>query len=249
MTLSIGRLPYFFAALIGLCACDQLPAAAEPTPPVARSNSGTATLLRSEQYAELERRFSALQSQFEGGSMSGDDLRAAFREFYATDSDLAPKLDGWVARYNSSYVARVARGIYYKRVGLESRGTAYINATSQSQINGMNAAFQKAVADFRASENLSPKPFLTYFHLLDIGNAVGAKENLRAIYDLANRLDPSSYAVKLKYMNTLHTRWGGSLEEMQSFYAECQRSGLTDAQSSELKAMLEEEKLWLARRT
>lgn len=180
--------------------------------------------------------------------MSGDDLRAAFRDFYPTDLDLAPKLDSWVAKFPRSYVARVARAIYYKKVGFESRGTADIQETSEAQIDGMSAAFGKAVADLRASETMSPKPFLTYFHLLDIGNAAGAKEQLRAIYDLANRLDTTSYAIRLKYMNTLQTRWGGSLEEMQSFYKECVKARLTDAQNKELKGMLATEKMWLAQR-
>ena len=196
----------------------------------------------------LEQQFSGLQGQFEAGKMSGDDLRAAFRDFYATDPDLAPKFDSWVAKFPSSYVARVARAIYYKKVGFESRGTAYIQDTSQSQIDGMSAAFEKAVADLRLSETMSPKPFLTYFHLLDIGNAAGAKEQLRGIYDQASRLDPASYAIRLKYMNTLQTRWGGSLEEMQGFYEECIRSGLTDAQKQELQGMLATEKMWLAQR-
>jgi hypothetical protein len=247
VTTSISRL-FCVLALLGLAACGQESPVAASKPPAARSNSQTSIQLRSEQYPELERRFSALQTQFEGGNMSGDDLRAAFRDFYATDADLGAKLDRWIAQYPNSYVAKVARGIYYKKVGFESRGTAYINDTSQSQIDGMNAAFEKAVADLRASITMSPKPFLSYFHLLDIGNAIGAKEEVRTIYDRANSLDPSSYAIRLKYMVTLQSRWGGSLEEMQSFYSECQHAGLTDAQDKELQGMLAEEKVWLAQR-
>jgi hypothetical protein len=204
--------------------------------------------LRAGRYQELDGRYSAAQAAFENNQLSGDDLRAQFRDFYATDADLAAKLDDWVTQYPNSYVAKVARGTYYKKVGFEARGTAYIRDTSQSQIDGMNTAFMKAVADLRASLSMSPKPFLSYFHLLDIGSAIAAKEELRAIYDRAIGLDPSSYAIRLKYMNTLQTRWGGSLEEMRSFYAECQRAGLTGAQDKELQGMLAQEKAWLAQR-
>jgi Domain of unknown function (DUF4034) len=241
VTISIGRVFCVVLALSLISSCGQ------QSPP-APSNSPSSVLLRTEQYQELDRRYSAVQVEFENNKISGDDLRAQFRDFYATDPDLAAKLDGWVARYPASYVARVARGIYYKKVGFEARGTAYIRETSQSQIDGMNAAFEKAVADLRVSLNMNPKPFLSYFHLLDIGNAVGAKEELRAIYDRASSLDPSSYAIRLKYMTTLQTRWGGSLEEMQNFYAECQRASLTDAQNKELQGLLAQEKAWLAQR-
>jgi uncharacterized protein DUF4034 len=247
VTTSIGRFLCLVLALPLISACGQkAPAAANS--PGAISNSHTSTLLRAGQYQELDRRFSAAQTQFEDSKISGDDLRAEFRDFYATDPDLAAKLDVWVAQYSKSYVARVARGIYYKKVGFEARGTAYIQDTSQTQIDNMNAAFEKAVADLRGSLSMNPKPFLSYFHLLDIGNAVGAKEELRAIYDRASSLDPRSYAIRLKYMNSLQTRWGGSLEDMRSFYAECQRAGLTDAQNKELLGMLALEQAWLAQR-
>jgi Domain of unknown function (DUF4034) len=231
-----------------MSACGQNATPAASKPPEAVSNTQTSAFLRSERYQELEDRFSAVQTQFENSKISGDDLRAQFRDFYATDPDLAPKLDNWVARYPNSYVARVARGIYYKKVGFEARGTAYIRETSQTQIDNMNAAFEKAVADLRGSLSMDPKPFLSYFHLLDIGNAIGANEELRAIYDRAIGLDPSSYAIRLKYMSTLQTRWGGSLEDMQNFYAECQRAGLSDAQNMELQGMLAQERTWLAQR-
>lgn len=247
MTSLIGRL-FCVVALTLIVACGQQSTTAAPEPPAARSNSQTSAQLRSGEYQELERRYSALQVDFESDKISGDELRAQFRDFYATDADLATKLDNWVSQYPSSYVARVARGIYYKKVGFESRGTAYIRDTSRSQIDGMNAAFAKAIADLRGSIAMNAKPFLSYFHLLDIGNAVGAKEDLRAIYDRASSLDPNSYAIRLKYMNSLQTRWSGSLSEMQSFYAECQRAGLTDAQNVELRGMLAQEKAWLAQR-
>ena len=240
-------LGFFLLAASVISGCGQN-AATPAQAPTAVSKSQTSSMLRSQQYQELERRYSALQVSFKNGQMTGDDLRAAFRDFYPTDPDLAARLDAWVAQFPESYVARVARGIYYKKVGFETRGTDYIQNTSQSQIDGMTEAFEKSVADLRASLNLDPKPFLSYFHLLDIGSAVGAKEELRGLYDRAIVLDPSSYAIRLKYMVTLQSRWGGSLEEMRSFYAECQRAGLTDAQNKELQGMLLQEQAWLAQR-
>jgi tetratricopeptide (TPR) repeat protein len=247
VTPSTGGL-FCLLAMTFITACGQQSPVAVSKAPAVLSNSPTSVQLRAGQYQELDRRYSAAQAQFENNELSGDDLRAQFRDFYATDPDLGSKLDGWVSQYPNSYVARAARGIYYKKVGFEARGSAYIRDTSQSQIDAMNTAFEKAVADLRASLNMSPKPFLSYFHLLDIGNAIGAKEEVRAIYDRANSLDPSSYAIRLKYMITLQSRWGGSLEEMQTFYNECQRAGLTDAQNKELQGMLAEEKVWLAQR-
>jgi len=234
------------AALV-ISGCGQkAPTTAQAPAPI--SNSQTSSMLRSQQYQELNSRYSAIQRKFEDGELTGDELRAEFREFYPMDADLAPKFDAWVAQFPESYVARVARGIYYKKVGFEARGTNYIRDTSQSQIDGMTAAFEKSLADLRGSLNMDPKPFLSYFHLLDLGRALGVKEDLRALFDRAIGLDPSSYAVRLKYMVTLEPRWGGSMEEMRNFYAECQRAGLNDAQNKELQGMLSQEQAWLAQR-
>ena len=102
-------------------------------------------------------------------STPGAEARNAFRAFYSTDPDFAAKYDRWVAAYPKSYVARLARAIYYKKRGREESGGKYIAETSRVQIEQMDSSFSKAIKDFGASIPMSPKPFLSYLHMLDIG--------------------------------------------------------------------------------
>ena len=46
-------------------------------------------------------------------------------------------------------------------------------------------------------------------------------------------------------MNNLETRWGGNVEAMRAFYAECETSHLSKSQLSVLGSMIAEEEGWL----
>ena len=200
--------------------------------------------LRSEQFQQLDAEFSRVQEQFERGKISGEDARDAFRAFYSTDKDLAAKYDEWIKRYPNSYVAHLARGIYYKKVGLEARGGKYIEETSQEQIQNMDAALTKAIKDFGDSIPLTRKPFVSYLHMIDIGKSYVSASYTRELYDHAVALDPRSFAARQKFMAALQTKWGGSLEDMQKFLEECRRAKLPYPQFKQLESLVYENEGW-----
>jgi hypothetical protein len=103
-------------------------------------------LLQNGDFQHLEHYFSGVQSRFSEGHASAEELRNAFRAFYPTDRSLAPKYDAWVSKYPDSYVARVARGIYYKKIGYEERGGGYISETGAMQIAKMDDACKRQSA-------------------------------------------------------------------------------------------------------
>jgi hypothetical protein len=92
-------------------AAQRVPAESVVAPP---TQSETRALLDSSQYAELERRFSALQRNYKKGSITDEDLRAAFRVFYPTDATLEQEYTAWIAQFPKSYVARLARNLLRK---------------------------------------------------------------------------------------------------------------------------------------
>jgi tetratricopeptide (TPR) repeat protein len=226
-----------FAAWVTLVAVSPMRGAAATTPDA----SG---LLRQGNFRQLESEFSAVQRRFELGEIAGDEARNAFRAFYPTHPDLAPKYDGWVAAYPKSYVARLARAIYYKKRGLEERGGNYIAETSRTQLEQMDESFSKAIKDFGASIRMSPKPFLSYLHMLDIGRQYAPTSDSRVLYEHAVALDPTSFAVRQKYMITLSAKWGGSLDSMRKFLAECRTAKLPDVQFRQLESMVYEDEGW-----
>ena len=201
-------------------------------------------LLRQGKFQELDSEFSAAQRRFERGELTGDEARNAFRAFYPVDSDLAARYDQWVTAFPRSYVARLARAIYYKERGLEDRGGKYIQETSKAQIDKMDSSFGKAIKDFGDSLSMTPKPFLSYLHMLDIGRQYVPASYSRRLYDHAVALDPSSIAVRQKYMLALSAKWGGSLHSMQKLLDECRLAKLPAAQLRQLESLVYEDEGW-----
>jgi len=201
----------------------------------------TRALLDSNQFAELDRRFSALQRSYRDGFITDEDLRTAFRVFYPTDAVLEQKYTAWVAQYPKSYVARLARGIYYKKVGAAKRGSDSIGNTTEEQVRGMEAAFTKASEDLSASLNLDDKPLLTYAQEMDIASYLGHDERIPEILEAAIKVDPANIIVREKYMGTLEPRWGGSVEAMHAFLEESKQAGLSAARLHSLEGIIFED--------
>jgi Domain of unknown function (DUF4034) len=205
------------------------------------SENDASELLRAGEFKELNDRYSAIQLKFDSGRISGDELRNEFRVFYPTDGDLAAKYDAWVASFPRSYVARLARGIYYKRVGLDARGERYISETSKSKLDQMDAAFRQAVTDLGASISMDQKPFLSYFHTMDIGRQYLSNIDLRRVFEKAAALDPNSMGLRTKFMTDLEPRWGGSTKDMRAFLEESKTARMSLSDKNQLEAMVYDE--------
>ncbi|HLH74759.1 MAG TPA: hypothetical protein VKX96_15840, partial [Chloroflexota bacterium] len=126
--------------------------------------------------------------------------------------------------------------------GYEERGDKYISETSEAQLAKMDVAMKQAIADFSASIGFDRKPFLSFFNMIDISRSYAGPEYTRKIYDEAVRMAPSFAGTRQKYMVSLESKWGGSLEQMQSFLAECERDALPRAQLDLLESMVYVEK-------
>jgi tetratricopeptide (TPR) repeat protein len=197
-------------------------------------------LLQRGDFQHLEQYFSEAQSRFRADQVSAEELRDAFRAFYPTDRSLAPKYDAWVSKYPKSYAARVARGIYYKKIGYEERGSEFVSKTSEIQLAKMDEAMRMAISDLGASITMDPKPFLSYFHMIDITKSYAGIVYTRKMYDQAVRLAPRFVDVRRKYMQSLEDKWGGSLDQMKEFLSECQRDSLPQSQLNALESMVYE---------
>jgi tetratricopeptide (TPR) repeat protein len=212
--------------------------------------SKTQELLSSGNFATIERRFSNMQTDYDNGAITDVNLRAAFEVFEPTNPALAAHYDAWISAYPRSYVAYLARGIYYENIGEESRGTNQIDETSAEQLQGMERAFRKASTDFKNSVELDPRPILAYLHAMTIARYLGDDVQARVLLDLSIKVDPRNFIVRENYMGTLEPRWGGSVERMYAFLRESRKAGLSPVQLNALKAIILADQAqihWLAR--
>lgn len=201
-------------------------------------------MLAAGQYAELDARFGAIQAAYKKRTMSDEDLRAAFRVFYDPDPALEAQYLAWVRHSPRSYVAHLATGIYYKKVGQDIRGDKFASETSQASLDGMDAAFQKSAAELRTSLALDDKPLLTLLHLMNIDQYEGDPVDARRLLDRSLVVDPKNFIIRNVYMLTLEARWGGSAAAMQAFLKECAHAGLSREHYRALEALVHEDQGW-----
>lgn len=214
-------------------------------------------LLEERRFEELDGRMTKLQRGYASGSVSDLDLLAAVRHFYTTDPKLEARFNEWLQRYPRSYMARVARGIYYKRVGAEARGDRYADETSADQLAEMKLYYGKAMEDFQASVPLETQPILSYLYMMDILKysppviiriwllRLKLENGTRHMLNEANRVAPANFIARRKYMLTLQGRWGGSPGAMSAFLAECKTAGLPHDQLNALAAFAVADRAWM----
>ncbi len=245
------RTSWFAGILIGCSFFAGAAPAAEPEatqPQIAPSTPTQAealALLQSHQFATLSQRYDSLQSAYQRRLLTDEELRDAFRVFYSTNPVLAADYAAWVAQMPRSYSAHLARGIYYKKLGMERRGTDFISNTTTPQLAGMGDAFQSARQELLLSMKLNDKPTLSYTHAMDVSSFEGDAAETKRLFELAVKGAPKDFIAWGKFMDTLTTRWGGSPALMQKFLLRCMRAPLSADQKNELKAMVLEDEAWV----
>jgi len=202
-------------------------------------------LLRQERYAELDQTMNGLQQAYKSGTLDELALLHAFTAFGLADPAFESHFNAWIDTYPGSYAARLARGIYYFRSGVQTRGTRFAVHTTKEQTRGMKLYLDKAREDLQASLVLDSKPMLSYNYLIRVGMALGGRESNRQLLDAALKLDRVALIARRPYLYSLQTRWGGSLNEMLDFMQESRNEGLTDSQLSVLQKVVDDEREWL----
>ena len=250
------------AVLAGCAAQPREPQSAAPAPTEAVSTSSTdpssplspaqkaarresLELLQAGRYAELDVRMNGFQQAYRARTLGDLELLREFGAFARTDSILQANLDAWVQGYPGSYAARLARGIYYFKCGVVTRGKKYIDRTPAEQIRGMKVYLTQAREDLLASLPLDAMPLISYRYLIVIGMEYGERDRNREWLEKATALDPDSIVIRRPYMISLETRWGGSLDAMQEFLDVSRKVGASPDHLRMLAELIDRERQWL----
>jgi hypothetical protein len=202
-------------------------------------------MVRAGQFAALNRYYAVVQAGYDKGSVSDERLRSAFRNFYDSSPDLAARYESWVKDMPDSYVAHLARAIYYVRVGEMSRGNLIIADTSEAQLRGMDAAFAVASKELERSRSLERKPLLSIFYQLDIGKFEGDAAGNYELLLASMAIEQRNFIVREMYIQTLGTAWGGSTEQIKAFVAKCRTAGLSTTHMKDLESFVFLDEAWI----
>lgn len=203
-------------------------------------------LLKAKRFVELDARMSAVQSEWKRGHIDEWTFKESFAPFFDPDPSLAPLYEAWIKAMPKSYVARVAQGDFEVVRGRNARGGKYAVETSASQFRGLNEANARARSALRASLSLDDRPLLSYYMLMDLARH-DHEDDPRSLLNKGLAFAPHSYILRLRYMSTLETKWGGSVREMRAFLHECRTAGFDEPKLRTLEAMVEDDEAWVAR--
>ncbi len=168
-------------------------------------------------YSELERIVIDIQKGAERDPVAEvlmSDIETIFSYRSKDDEDI---YNDWVGRNPESWVARMARGIYFVGRGWEARGPGFARAVGKSRFEQMEAYFEKARDDLRHALEMKPALTVAYAGLLNMAMASSLHDEKMKLLREALANVPSTYLVRDRYMISLMPQWGGSWEEMESF--------------------------------
>jgi len=199
-------------------------------------------LLAANDAAAADELLNGVQKKFEDGTLSEIELRNAFRPIYDLTPAEAENLHAWAASHPKSYAAHLAEGIYYKKRGLAARGDKFISETSKSALDEMQRNLVPAKAELTKSRELTKKPYLSLFHLLDIAAQDGDRSASLALLTAANEALPQNSLARNRYLTSLMPRWGGSYPEAEAFITKAKSEGLAEQGVVQLEAILHNDK-------
>ncbi len=199
------------------------PAPAAATDPVAvMSTSDIRTLLKSKKFEKLNAILEGYKK-----TLSKDDFIVISRVYFEIDDPrLEDAFNGWADRFPTDYQPYLARGIYYFKKGLESRGGRWASETSAAQFAGMERYYAMANKDFEKALNLKKDITVPCYYFIRIKRSSSddiITEGMPQILAKGLAIDPSSFILRSVYLLSITPRWGGSYEEMDTFARDSQK--------------------------
>jgi tetratricopeptide (TPR) repeat protein len=176
------------------------------------------SLLKSKQYKKIELIFDALQNEFDKDITKEDAAWETFRALSRPYAGLEKYLDAWVNSKTNSPYSYLTRARLYVLMGWEYRGGKIAKKTSEKQFSKMEHYFEKALRDIDKAMSINPRLTESYLLLISIYKSLG--EDTWPMTKIALSYNPLSLQVRRSYLSSISPRWGGSIEEMETFMKE-----------------------------
>lgn len=203
-------------------------------------------LVRNRDFNSLEAHFNAIQSSFEQGKTDEYALLDSFRPFYTRTDVLSDELKEWTDAHPKSYVAHLARGTYYRKLGELNRGTSVSRDVPRAAMNYMDQVFEISEKELTTALPLRRNPYLAVLNLLNIARYRSDTVASDRYLAEGNRLLPGNMLVRARYLDHLKPRWGGSYAAMAAFVQRSKLEGVDAANLGLLSAMINDDKGFVA---
>jgi len=177
-------------------------------------------LLIEKQFIKLNNLLDAAQKNVEQSIVHEEKLFTLYRAFEINDNSFTNLLNEWVQATPENYQPYLARASHYYRMGWVARGNNWASETKQEQFNEMKMHFIKAQNDIARTLDINEFSLIPYYLVFGIAQMQGGLKESSKVAKKALSIYPSSYILRLKILNFLEPRWGGSYDQMLAFIDE-----------------------------
>jgi tetratricopeptide (TPR) repeat protein len=166
----------------------------------------------------------------------------AYEVFSKTDTESLSRLNTWIKEYSEVSPPYIARAKYYCARARQARGSKQVADKDQKEYKDMEQYYSLALTDINIALKKNPRVDVCYAMVVEIGSAIGHEEVKRRALTSALKNHPYAYRVRLKYLQTLTPRRGGSYEIMEAFIDSCDRLAAFNPKLKELRASIPADK-------
>jgi tetratricopeptide (TPR) repeat protein len=193
-------------------------------------------------FKSLNSKLEEFQQAFEEDYQAEDYVFDAFEVFKKADTVYEPIMQNWVKQFPASYAPYVARAEYYCACALQARGNKRAIEKDQNEYKEMERYYSLALLDIDQALKLNVGLDVCYVLTVEIGMALEKEELITNALVEASKYHPYGYRVRLKYLQTLTPRNGGSYEKMEGFIASCAKFAVYNSKIKELSASIPADK-------
>jgi hypothetical protein len=121
----------------------------------------------------------------------------------------------WADQSPKSFFAQLSAGFFYSDQASNARGNDFISKTNERQLANMKKLDETATEYMQKAMQLNARSALPHSAMLGIaarGEGQAAGKSAEQWLQAANQVDPKNLAARIKAVNFLSPRWGGSFE-------------------------------------
>ena len=148
----------------------------------------------------------------------------------------------WSQEYPEHYASYAAHAKYYCACARKARGRKWAVSKDEKEYEEMAQYYSLALQNIREALKKNVRLDVCYAMMVEIGSASGDDGMKNQSLAVALKHHPYSYRMRLKCLQTMTPRLGGSYEKMQTFIDSCARFVAFNPKLKELSASIPAEK-------
>ena len=193
-------------------------------------------------FKSLNSKLDQYQSAYDQDYQEEDNLFDAFEVFSNVDAANDSLFIKWSNEYPELYASYAAHAKYYCACARQARGRKWAIDKDQKEYKEMERYYSLALQNSSEALKKNVRLDVCYVMMVEIGSATADEGMINKSLADALKNHPYSYRMRLKYLQTMTPRLGGSYEKMETFIDSCARYVAFNPKIKELSASIPAEK-------